>query len=84
MLCDLFASVLPQHTYTYVKYTLPSPFKMYLCLETTYKLRYLCVSDGNMEDQELIEPQNRVALLKGENVACYLYIAVCCTCRMNI
>lgn len=66
------------------KYTLPVPFKMHLCLETTYKLRYLCVSDGNMEDQELIEPQNRVALLKGENVPCYLCIAVCCTYRRNI
>lgn len=26
---------------------------------------FLCVSDGNMNDQELNEPQNRVALLKG-------------------
>lgn len=41
---------------------------------------YFCVSDGNMEDQELNEPQNRVALLKGENVMSYLHIvAVSCS-----
>ena len=26
---------------------------------------FICVPDGNMDDQELIEPQNRVSLLKG-------------------
>lgn len=28
----------------------------------------LCVSDGNMEDQELNEQQNKEAFLKGENL----------------
>lgn len=46
--------------------------KKYLCV---------CVSDGNMDDQELNEPQNRVALLKGKygssSVLCSS--ALCCT-----
>lgn len=29
----------------------------------------MCVSDGNMDDQELNEPQNRVALLTGIHMA---------------
>lgn len=31
----------------------------------------LCVSDGNMEDQELNEQQNKEAFLKGENLIMY-------------
>lgn len=41
----------------------------------------VCISDGNMDDQELNEPQNRVALLKGNcgssSVLCSS--ALCCT-----
>lgn len=35
-----------------------------------FKVR-LCVSDGNMEDQELNEQQNKEAFLKGENLIMY-------------
>lgn len=31
----------------------------------------LCVSDGNMEDQELNEQQNKEAFLKGEDLMMY-------------
>ncbi len=41
------------------------------------------VSDGNMDDQELNEPQNRVALLKGNhgNSSQLCSSALCCTNR---
>lgn len=55
---------------------------MSVCLETTYNVRCLCVSDGNMEDQELIEQQNKEAFLKGENVMMHGHtFAVCCSFR---
>lgn len=38
-----------------------------------YNVRYLCVSDGNMEDQELVEQQSKEAFLQGENVMMHLH-----------
>lgn len=55
-----------------------------ICSVSTFVSMYFCVSDGNMEDQELNEPQNRVALLKGENVMSYLHIVSVSRARFNI